>query len=120
MRLLACALLATACGGESSGPRPLVPIDELPMLEDENPDPGIVEVSLTAAPADVELEPGYLTRVLAYDGRTPGPLLHARVGDRVIVHFQNDLGEETTIHWHGMRISSDMDGSPMIQSPIPA
>jgi FtsP/CotA-like multicopper oxidase with cupredoxin domain len=37
----------------------------------------------------------------------------------VIVHFTNEMDEETVIHWHGLRISDVMDGSPAIQSPIP-
>ncbi len=89
-------------------------------LRDENPDPGIVEVTLTAAAAEAELVPGQRTRVLAFNGSVPGPLLHARVGDRIIVHFKNDLAEPTTIHWHGLRIDSAMDGTPRVQDPIPA
>lgn len=111
------ALLVIAC---SNGPDPLPVIAEIPVAEDINPDPKILEVNLRASQTAVELKPGVLTTVLAYNDRIPGPLLHARVGDRMIVHFQNDLAEPTTIHWHGLRISSEMDGSPMIQQPIPA
>lgn len=34
------------------------------------------------------------------------------------MHFKNELPEPTTIHWHGLRIPADMDGSPRIQSPV--
>jgi len=34
-------------------------------------------------------------------------------GDHVIIHFHNDLPEPTTIHWHGLHIPADMDGSPL-------
>jgi hypothetical protein len=108
-----------ACSS-TEGPAPLPVIAEIPAFEDINPDPHIVEVNLRASVTKVELEPGYQTTVMAYNDRIPGPLLHARVGDRVIVHFQNDLAEPTTIHWHGLRIPSDMDGSPMTQDPVPA
>jgi FtsP/CotA-like multicopper oxidase with cupredoxin domain len=30
----------------------------------------------------------------------------------VIVHFKNSLPEDTSVHWHGLRISNDMDGVP--------
>jgi FtsP/CotA-like multicopper oxidase with cupredoxin domain len=53
-----------------------------------------------------------------YNGQFPGPLLEAKPGDRVIVHFTNNLSEPTTIHWHGLRIPSEMDGNPRIQSPV--
>jgi FtsP/CotA-like multicopper oxidase with cupredoxin domain len=88
-------------------------------LEDTNPDPNVVEVNLTAAPASLELVPGHRTDVLAFNGSVPGPLLRARVGNRVIVHFKNNLAEPTTVHWHGLRIPSAMDGTPRVQAPIP-
>lgn len=98
---------------------PLPDVAGLNTLVDENPDPRIVEVSLHAAPNVVAITPtGKQTKMLNYNESFPGPLVHARVGDRVIVHFSNGLDEPTTIHWHGLRITDQMDGSPMIQSPV--
>jgi FtsP/CotA-like multicopper oxidase with cupredoxin domain len=74
--------------------------------------PGTVEVRLTAAPAAVELTPGVKSQVWAYDGQVPGPLIRAHVGDHVIVTFVNNLPEESTIHWHGIRLPAAMDGVP--------
>jgi FtsP/CotA-like multicopper oxidase with cupredoxin domain len=79
--------------------------------------PHTIEVSLTAAPARLALMPGKVTDVYAYNGTVPGPTLEAREGDKVIIHFKNDLPETTTIHWHGLHIPADMDGSPFY--PIP-
>lgn len=101
-------------------PPALAKIDGISEFEDLNPDPNILEVNLRAEQAQVEISPGHVTNVLAFNGQTPGPMLHARVGDRVIVHFENGLAEETMIHWHGLRIHSDMDGNPMVSTPIPA
>jgi bilirubin oxidase len=56
--------------------------------------------------------PGKSTDVFAYNGRIPGPTLEVHEGDRVIVHFKNELGEETTVHWHGLHIPWVADGSP--------
>ena len=89
-------------------------------LEDLNPDPKIVEVNLTAQFAQVEIGPGFTLKMMTYNGAVPGPLLQVAVGDRVIVHFKNELDEPTTVHWHGLRISSEMDGNPRIQNPIEA
>ena len=47
-----------------------------------------------------------------YNGGLPGPLIRARVGDRLIVHFKNDLPQPTTVHWHGVRVPIEMDGVP--------
>jgi len=71
-----------------------------------------VEVNLTASVTTLSLQPGTKTEVFAYNGQTPGPTLDVREGDRVIVHFRNDLPEPTTVHWHGIHLPFDSDGSP--------
>lgn len=97
---------------------PLPSIDGLVELEDTNEDPTVVEVNLAARAHAISILPGAATSMLTYNDLFPGPLLHARVGDRVIVHFTNEMEEATTVHWHGLRISDQMDGSPRIQAPI--
>lgn len=87
-------------------------------LEDINPDPNIVEVNLRASRTDVEVAPDTTLNMMTYNESFPGPLLQAKVGDRVIVHFENALDQPTTVHWHGLRIPDDMDGSPRIQAPV--
>jgi FtsP/CotA-like multicopper oxidase with cupredoxin domain len=64
------------------------------------------------------LTPGKTTEVFAYNGSFPGPTLEANEGDRVIVHFRNDLSEPTTVHWHGIHLPVSQDGSPF--DPVPA
>ena len=71
-----------------------------------------VEVTLTAAPARLALVPGAATDMFAYNGQFPGPTLEFREGDRVTVHFKNELPEPTTIHWHGLHLPFTSDGSP--------
>jgi FtsP/CotA-like multicopper oxidase with cupredoxin domain len=73
----------------------------------------VVEVRLVAALADLPLSPGgQPTRVYAYNGQVPGPLLEFREGDRVVVRFRNELQEATTVHWHGLHLPFTADGSP--------
>jgi len=84
---------------------------------DLNPDPNIVEIDLTARLADVEVAPGKKVHAWTYNGGIPGPLIRAQVGDRVIVHFKNDLPEPTTVHWHGVRVPIEMDGVPGVSQP---
>ncbi len=89
----------------------------LATAEDTNPDPRIVEVSITAKIAEVEVAPGRRARAWTYNGGIPGPLIKTKVGDRLIVHFTNELDEPTTIHWHGVRVPIAMDGVPDISQP---
>ena len=84
---------------------------------DLNPDPKVVEVNLTARLADVEVAPDKRVQAWTYDGGIPGPLIKTRVGDRLIVHFRNELREPTTVHWHGVRLPIEMDGVPGISQP---
>jgi FtsP/CotA-like multicopper oxidase with cupredoxin domain len=82
------------------------------VLEDLSHDPRTVEVRITASATRLSLVPGTTSDVYAYNGRVPGPMLDVREGDRVVVHFQNDLPVPTTIHWHGLHIPFVADGSP--------
>jgi FtsP/CotA-like multicopper oxidase with cupredoxin domain len=91
----------------------------LPQPADLNPAPDVLEFNLEAKIAEVEVMPGVKTPVWTYNGMLPGPYIRAKVGDTVIVHFTNSLPEDTTIHWHGLRVPNNMDGAPgMTQDPI--
>ena len=71
-----------------------------------------VELDLVAAPARITLRAGTATPAYAYNGAVPGPTLEFREGDRVIVRFRNELPEPTTVHWHGLHLPFEADGSP--------
>jgi FtsP/CotA-like multicopper oxidase with cupredoxin domain len=108
---------ATAVRHHHSQPtiRPAVVGDTLSppsLLANESREPHTVEVTLTAAVTRLELRPGVETKVFAYNGQVPGPTLEVWEGDRVIVHFRNELPEPTTIHWHGIHLPFHADGSP--------
>lgn len=57
------------------------------------------------------------------NGQFPGPPLYAVQGDTVIVKIVNELPEDITIHFHGVRQYETpfSDGTPYVsQNPIPA
>jgi FtsP/CotA-like multicopper oxidase with cupredoxin domain len=59
------------------------------------------------------------TDVWTYDGKVPGPTLRLRQGEPVRITVTNQLDQETTVHWHGIRLPISMDGVPGIsQAPI--
>lgn len=68
--------------------------------------------ALTAAPGSVDLGGGRYSSVLAYNGYFPGPTFRANIGDEASIQFTNGLSEATSVHWHGMIVSSDADGQP--------
>ena len=88
--------------------------------EDTDPDPKVVSVELEVAAAMWDAGTGQPIHGMAYNGTVPGPLIEANVGDTVRVRVRNRLAEETTIHWHGMRVPNAMDGTPPHTPTIPA
>ena len=46
------------------------------------------------------------------NGQIPAPILRWREGDTVTLAVTNRLGEPSSIHWHGVRTPSPMDGVP--------
>ncbi|MGK4008358.1 multicopper oxidase family protein [Sorangium sp. So ce1036] len=113
------SLLAAGCGAERGG-EPAAPDTwgEPTAALDTNPDPEVVEVDLEAREVEKTYLEGTTTTVWSYNGTVPGPLIEANLGDTLIVHFKNSLPEETTIHWHGIRVPNEMDGVMAVQAPI--
>jgi FtsP/CotA-like multicopper oxidase with cupredoxin domain len=61
------------------------------------------------------------TEVWSFNGRAPGPELRFRQGERARIVVENRLPQETTVHWHGLRVPNAMDGVPHVtQAPIAA
>jgi FtsP/CotA-like multicopper oxidase with cupredoxin domain len=114
--LALCACCAVNAQAQSFAPAGWA--DEVKLTEpvDKNPDPRIVEIDLVAKMADVQID-GKTVHAWTYDGGIPGPLIKTHVGDRLIVHFRNELDEPTTVHWHGVRVPIEMDGVPGISQP---
>lgn len=71
-------------------------------------------LTLTAAPTDLDLGGGRISRVWAYNSSFPGPTLLANRGDVISgLSLQNRLSQESITHWHGMIVPQASDGHPM-------
>jgi len=55
---------------------------------------------------------GKPTRIYGYAGQIPGPVLRLRRGDEFEVTVENKLDIDTTVHWHGLLVSGDVEGGP--------
>ena len=84
---------------------------KLPTLEDLDPSDAVIEHRLEAKVQSLELRPGVQTPMWTYGGTLPGPLIRGRKGQRLKIHFTNNLPAATSIHWHGMRVPNAMDGA---------
>ena len=81
---------------------------------------GVVkEFTLVAEIGKINLLEGNAVDVWSYNGQVPGPELRIQKGDTLKINFTNNLPQETTIHFHGIRVPNAMDGVPGVtQEPI--
>jgi FtsP/CotA-like multicopper oxidase with cupredoxin domain len=72
-------------------------------------------VELVARESAWEIAPGHTVAGYAFNGQVPGPTIEARVGESIVVRLTNELPEATVIHWHGLRVPAEMDGTELTQ-----
>ncbi len=70
------------------------------------------EYNLTIDRQDVDVG-GRHGQSLTINGQLPGPTLHFKEGEQVVIHVTNKLKEDTSLHWHGLLLPGAMDGVPM-------
>ena len=69
-------------------------------------------IQLRAQTGKTSFFPGSESNTLGYNGSYLGPTLRVHRGDDVEVAVTNALDEDTTVHWHGLLIPGELDGSP--------
>ncbi|MCC9705551.1 multicopper oxidase family protein [Streptomyces sp. MNU76] len=110
--------LAACSAGSGSTPSLVSPSGSaVAAAEKKRPSTGNVRnVTLTAAPATLDLGGGVMAKSWAFSGRTPGKEIRLSVGDTLAAELSNQLPNRTTtsIHWHGLSLRSDMDGVPPV------
>jgi FtsP/CotA-like multicopper oxidase with cupredoxin domain len=55
---------------------------------------------------------GKTERKIVIDGEFVGPTLEFTEGDEAVITVTNQLGEPTSVHWHGLLLPANMDGVP--------
>jgi FtsP/CotA-like multicopper oxidase with cupredoxin domain len=66
-------------------------------------------LEIGAVPLTINRRPATATGV---NGQVPAPILRWREGDTLTLAVTNRLSEPSSIHWHGIRTPSPMDGVP--------
>ncbi len=74
----------------------------------------VIELAVGHGPRVVQGRKG---QGIAVNGSVPGPLIRLREGQNVRLNVTNNLGEDTSIHWHGLLLPFHMDGVPGISFP---
>jgi FtsP/CotA-like multicopper oxidase with cupredoxin domain len=80
---------------------------------------GIVEIDLDAREADWEFAPGQSIPGFTFNGEVPGRTIEANRGDTIVVRLANNLPQPTMVHWHGIRLPAQMDGTGAVQEAVP-
>ena len=69
----------------------------------------------------VEIAPKRIVSMTTYNGQFPGPLLRFQEGREVTVEIFNDTDTPEQLHWHGQKVSTDVDGAAEERTPfVPA
>lgn len=85
-----------------------VPPLAVPTITDD----GTLEFDLALQSGLADFGHGPVTRTWGVNGAYLGPTVRAERGDTVRVNVRNELGEVSTLHWHGMHLPAAMDGGP--------
>lgn len=93
-------------------------LTRLPQAVDLDPHPNVFETALVAMEAPVDLGNGLTAIAQTFNGIVPGPEIRLKVGDKVIVHFTNNLTIPSSIHWHGIELTNRSDGTGVTQAPV--
>src|SRR5256886_9853473 len=69
----------------------------------------------------LEIAPKRIISATTYNGHFPGPLLRFKEGQQVTVDVYNDTDTPEQLHWHGQKLSTEVDGAAEEGTPfIPA
>ncbi len=108
----------------------LTPLNGVSEDNNKKPNPDFkpdLDIELTAKEREISLFQGRNTRVWMFEGNLLsgddeslqklgdsylGPIIRVRKGQKIRVRFQNQLPEESIVHWHGMHVPEEDDGHP--------
>jgi FtsP/CotA-like multicopper oxidase with cupredoxin domain len=76
------------------------------------------DVTIHIAPVELEVAPRKIIKTIGYNGTAPGPVLRLREGQRVTVDVFNETKMPELVHWHGLFVPSDVDGSEEEGTPM--
>jgi FtsP/CotA-like multicopper oxidase with cupredoxin domain len=81
----------------------------------ENPK---ADITIHISPVEWEVAPRKTIKTTGYSGSAPGPLLRLREGQSVVVDVFNETKIPELVHWHGLFVPSEVDGSEEEGTPV--
>jgi FtsP/CotA-like multicopper oxidase with cupredoxin domain len=77
-----------------------------------------VDYTLHIGTSAIEIAPKRIISAVTYNGQFPGPLLRFKQGRQVTVDIYNDTDTPEQLHWHGQKVSADVDGAAEEGTPF--
>ncbi|HRI26432.1 MAG TPA: multicopper oxidase domain-containing protein [Chitinophagales bacterium] len=74
-------------------------------------------INLTLQTGSVNFYPGIPTATMGANGNLLGPTLILNKHQYVTINVNNQLPENTTLHWHGLHVAPENDGGPHVVIP---
>ncbi len=86
-----------------------------------NQDAVTADYTLQIKASPIEIAPKRIVSTVTYNGQFPGPLLRLKEGQQTIIDVFNQTDTPEQLHWHGMQVSTDVDGAAEEGTPfVPA
>ena len=105
---LASASLDLSCFG------PGLPVGAAPQPQEQTR----ADYTLHIKNSAIEIAPKRIISAITYNGQFPGPLLRFKEGRSVTVDIFNDTDTPEQLHWHGQKVSADVDGAAEEGTPF--
>jgi FtsP/CotA-like multicopper oxidase with cupredoxin domain len=82
------------------------------------PDNPKADITIHVSPIEIEVAPRRIIKTTGYNGSAPGPVLRLREGQSVTVDVFNETRNSEVVHWHGLFVPSEVDGSEEEGTPM--
>lgn len=82
------------------------------------PDNPKADATIRISPVEWEVTPRKTIKTTGYNGSAPGPVLRLREGQPVTVEVFNETKIPELVHWHGLFVPSEVDGSEEEGTPM--
>ncbi len=83
-------------------------------------DAGAADYTLHIKASPVEIAKKRIVSMTTYNGQFPGPLLRFKEGREATVDIFNDTETPEQLHWHGQKVSAEVDGASEEGTPFVA
>lgn len=93
-----------AASGESDSEKGVTMLPVPPLLEGSS-------LNLVMQRGELQLPMG-TSKTMGFNGNYLGPTIRVSNGDLVNFSVKNTLGENSTVHWHGLHVPAEYDGGP--------